>query len=171
MSDDRHEDIAARLREEGAARAPERLRAEVMEAVRAQPQVRTLRRRRPTRWPLGSLAAAACLLAALVFGISHLNGTGASSSSAGAGATSAGGVEALQPALAPTRRDAHVPAPVHAQTTRGAEGLQARRYSQALTQAPRPLRFALLGRARLAAPLPKALGTLDLHSGRGSHTR
>jgi negative regulator of sigma E activity len=171
VSGDRHEEIAARLRQEGAARAPERLRAEVMEAVRAQPRARRTRRPRPTRWPLGSLAAAACVLAALVFGISHLNGTGASSSSAGAAAASAG-AEAAQPALAPTRGDeVHAPAPVHAQTTHGAAGLQALRYRQVLTQAPRPLRYALLGRARLAAPLPKALGTLELRTGRGSHGR
>ena len=70
MTDERHEEIAARLREEAAARAPERLRADVMLQVRAEPRPRRIRPRRTSWRPLGGLAAAACLVAAAAFGVS-----------------------------------------------------------------------------------------------------
>ncbi len=87
MSDERHDEIAARLRDEAGARAPERLRADVMLRVRAEPRPRRIRHRRQYWRPLASLAAAACVLAALVVGLSHLNVS--SNGSASAGATSA----------------------------------------------------------------------------------
>jgi len=59
VTDDRHDEIAARLRQEGAARAPERLCADVMLQVRAEPRPRRIRPRRSYWRPLGSLAAAA----------------------------------------------------------------------------------------------------------------
>lgn len=171
MSGDRHEEIAARLREEGAARAPERLRAEVMQAVRAQPRPRRVRRRRPLRWPLGSLAAAACILAALVFGISHLNGTGAGSSSVGATSAAADGAAELRALSAGRDGLSRVPAPAHLHAALPGAADRSLRFRQAVSQAPRPLRYAYLARARLAAPLPKALGTLEPRLGRGSHGR
>ena len=89
MTDERHEEIAARLRAEAGARAPERLRADVMLRVRAEPRPRRVRQRRVAWRPLGSLAAAACVLAALVFGISHVNLSGGGQASAGASSASA----------------------------------------------------------------------------------
>ncbi|MGZ4299739.1 MAG: hypothetical protein ACXVVK_22110, partial [Solirubrobacteraceae bacterium] len=84
MSDERHEEIAARLRAEAGARAPERLQADVMLRVRAEPRPRRIRQRRASWRPLGSLAAAACVLAALVFGLSHVNLSGGGEASGGA---------------------------------------------------------------------------------------
>jgi len=57
VTDDRHDEIARRLREEGAASAPDRLRADVMVQVRAEPRPRRIRPRRSYWRPLGSLAA------------------------------------------------------------------------------------------------------------------
>jgi hypothetical protein len=177
MSDDRHGEIAARLRAEAGARAPERLHANVMLRVRAEPRPRRIRRRRPSWRPLGSLAAAACVLAALVFGISHLSLSGGGSASGGAGATSsaaerqpaAGAGNALGIPKAPdgllespSNTGAHAPA----HTLSDQKLLE---YQAAATRAPRPLRAAVLGRLVLESPLPKALGALHLDRGRGSH--
>jgi hypothetical protein len=171
VSDERHEEIAARLRAEAGARAPERLQADVMLRVRAEPRPRRIRQRRRSWRPLGSLAAAACVLAALVLGLSHLNIS--SNGSASEGATSAAALKrAAAPSLnaaggaatethATTSTRAHPPRPVHLGFTQ-AQALRA--YG-----VPRPLRYAILGRLALNSPLPKALGTLDLHRGHGSH--
>ena len=180
MSDDRHDEIAARLRAEAGARAPERLQADVMLRVRAEPRPRRIRRRRASWRPLGSLAAAACVLAALVFGINHLSLSGGGSASEGAGATSSA-AERLAPAVGagggtvlgqskapngpfglPSTTDAH--ATVH--TLSDQKLLE---YQAAAARAPRPLRAAVLGRLVLDSSLPKALGPLHLHRGRGSH--
>jgi hypothetical protein len=84
-----HEDVVRRLRESGTARAPERLRGDVMAQVRAEPR---RRRRRFTALgrPLVPYAAAACLLGAAVLALSHLHGNGAGSSSSAGGASAAG---------------------------------------------------------------------------------
>ena len=176
MTDERHDDIAARLRDEAGARAPERLRADVMLRVRAEPRPRRIRHRRQLWRPLVSLAAAACVLAALVFGLSHLKVSGSGSESAGstsaAAAGAGGGVAAAglndthgstekQAGAAPQRLAA--PSAVH--TTTGTD--QALRLQATLV--PRPLRWAIFGRLALPPPLPMALGTLDLHRGHGSH--
>jgi negative regulator of sigma E activity len=176
VTDERHDDIAARLRDEAGARAPERLRADVMMRVRAEPRPRRIRPKRQLWRPLGSLAAAACVLAALVFGLSRLQVSGNGSESAGATSAAAagagGGVAALAPnaghgstekraGAAPQR----LPAPSAVHTTPGTD--QALRLQATLV--PRPLRWAIFGRLALPPPLPLALGTLDLHRGHGSH--
>jgi hypothetical protein len=97
-----HEDIARRLREEGAATAPPDLVDAVMAEVRAESRRATPRRRRwGPRWrPALGWAAAAATLTAIGFGIAHLpSGTSSSASSSSAGATSAG-AKALGPEAA-----------------------------------------------------------------------
>src|SRR4249919_591516 len=85
-----HADIARRLRESGTVPAPERLRAEVMDQVRAEPRRRSARR--PFLPRLLPYAAAAVLLVAAVIAIGHLGGgSGSYSGSSGAGATAASG--------------------------------------------------------------------------------
>ena len=182
MTDERHEEIAARLRAEAGARAPERLRADVMLRVRAE-RPRRIRQRRVAWRPLGSLAAAACVLAALVFGISHVNLSGGGQASAGASSASAEQRAAPQGVAGGAAGGGAVPLPlssgvhgssVHAPARFAAPGTAA--YAQKLLRfralvkgVPRPLRAAVLGRLALASSLPKALGLLHLHHGRGSH--
>jgi len=183
VTDERHEEIAARLRAEAGARAPERLRADVMLHVRAEPRPRRIRQRRVAWRPLGSLAAAACVLAALVFGISHVNLSGGGQASAGASSASAEQRAAPQGVAGGAAGGGAVPLPlssgvhgssVHAPARFAAPGTAA--YAQKLLRfralvkgVPRPLRAAVLGRLALASSLPKALGLLHLHHGRGSH--
>jgi hypothetical protein len=179
VSDDRHDEIAARLRAEAGARAPERLQADVMLRVRAEPRPRRIRRRRTYWRPLGSLAAAACLLAALVFGISHLSLSGGGSASGGASAgetfrQAAAGAGGGALGLSASKGSAPGPAnsPLHAAPALGptsANGPALRSQGHALAYVPKPLRYAIAGRLALESALPKALGTLDLHRGRGSH--
>jgi negative regulator of sigma E activity len=98
VSDERHDEIAARLRAEAGATAPERLRADVMLRVRAEPRPRRIRPRSRRPWrPLGAVAAVACVLAALVVGLSHAaGGSPEASLTAGGGTTSAGAGRAPQ---------------------------------------------------------------------------
>jgi hypothetical protein len=180
VSDDRHDEIAARLRAEAGARAPERLQADVMLRVRAEPRPRRIRRRRTYWRPLGSLAAAACLLGAAVLGISHLSLSGGGSASGGAsgggetvvqGAAGAGGaslgVHALERA-APAPANSPSPAPALTGTSERPERIPPSQ-ARALALVPMPLRYAVAGRLKLDSALPKALGTLDLHRSHGSH--
>jgi hypothetical protein len=105
------------------------------------------------------VAAAACVLAALVFGISRVDLGGGSSSSGGAGATAAhaaagagGGVVSKAP---------------EALRMEDGVGKAVRTFRAAAI--PGPLRAAITGRARLAAPLRHTFGALDpyhLRSGR-----
>ncbi|HEY2787901.1 MAG TPA: hypothetical protein VGI72_00530 [Gaiellales bacterium] len=185
MSDERHEDIAARLRAEAGARAPERLQADVMLRVRAEPRPRRIRHRRVSWRPLGSLAAAACVLAALVFGISHVDISGGGEASGG-GSSAAGFERAAAPqgvggggatARGQSIRGSSLPGPsavlglpdTHqaASTPSYAQKLLA--YRAMAEHVPRPLRAAVYGRLVLTSPLPKALGPLHLRRGRGSH--
>jgi negative regulator of sigma E activity len=84
-----HDDIAARLRDEASATAPERLRTEVMLRVRAEPRPQRIRpRQRGFGRSFATVAAAACILGAMVFGLSRVD-FGGGSSAGGAGATSA----------------------------------------------------------------------------------
>jgi hypothetical protein len=103
MTEHDHDEIGRKLRETGTVPAPERLRAEVMDQVRAEP------RRRPSRrsflTPTLPYAAAAAILAALVLAISHLGGSG-TNGSASSGGASAGGAEALSPKTAAPGRTA-----------------------------------------------------------------
>jgi hypothetical protein len=189
VTDDRHDEIAARLREEGAARAPERLRADVMLQVRAEPRPRRIRPRRTYWRPLGSLAAAACLLAALVVGVNRIDtgnsGSGAAATEAAAspGAVvshgSGTGGETAQ-AIAP-----RLPAPEEGTPSRtparqlpGAlyfpKAAQYRaiagRLDTELANAPVPLRYTYALRLGLLGPLRQAFGPLEPRQGRGTHT-
>jgi hypothetical protein len=89
MTEHDHDEIARRLRESGTVPAPEQLRAEVMDHVRAEP------RRRPARRPflprLLPYAAAAALVVAAVIAIGHFGGSGSYSGSASSGANGASG--------------------------------------------------------------------------------
>jgi negative regulator of sigma E activity len=190
VTDDRHDEIAARLREEGAARAPERLRADVMLQVRAEPRPRRIRPRRSYWRPLGSLAAAACLVAALVVGVNRMD-TGSSGSGAGAteAAASPEGVTShgtVVPGSAAARAIAPGPAaPGNATSTRtpawqlqharsvpeaAADNAAAGRSNDKLAYAPAPLRYTHARRLGLLAPLRQAFGPLEPRQGRGTHT-
>jgi hypothetical protein len=173
VTEDRHPEIAARLREEGMRRAPEGLRADVMQHVRAEP------RRRPVRWlrprsyarPLAALAAAACIVAASVVGASHLSGAGSNAVVAGGGGASAGASRApsLETAGPKLAKPLTTPAPtrVNAPHEQAIYGAVAGKW---LARTPLPLRRAYAGRAALASPLPKALEPYG-PMGRGTHSR
>ncbi len=183
MSDERHDEIAARLRDEAGAQAPERLRADVMLRVRAEPRPRRIRPRRRSWSSLGTIAAAACVLAALVFGLSHVNLTGGGSDASGGG-TSANAVAgaALESSGAggagPKRSKAPEPVPGAAQTT-GSHKLgylsdswaRRKRLDRALAQDALPLALSSeSASAYLPAPLARALRSLELdRHGRGGH--
>jgi negative regulator of sigma E activity len=169
VTDDRHDEIARRLREEGAARAPDRLRADVMLQVRAEPRPRRIRPRRSYWRPLGSLAAAACLVAAAAFGVTRID---SGSVASGGGATSAA-AERLAPALQ---------GPSPAQSVSGGSAALPRwdktaslsasgRFNGELRSVPAPLRNAYAHRFALAAPLREAFAPLEPRQGRGTHTR
>ena len=84
-----HDEIARRLRETGTVPAPERLRSEVMDQVRAEPRLRPSRR--SFLRPVLPYAAAAAALVVAVLAISHLDlGSGGSSSAGSGGGTAAG---------------------------------------------------------------------------------
>jgi hypothetical protein len=181
VSDERHEEIAARLRAEAGARAPERLQADVMLRVRAEPRPRRIRQRRASSRPLGSLAAAACVLAALVFGLSHVNLSGGGEASGGGssasaeraaaplgvgagGATAGGGVSSL-----PAPKGFHGATIPARQDQAAAQAQKLLEFRLVITEVPGPLRAAVLGRLALNSPLPKALGSFYLQRGRGAH--
>ena len=102
MTEHEHDEIGRRLRESGTVPAPDRLRAEVMDQVRAEPRARPARRSFVPR--LLPYAAAAGVLAALVLALSHLGGSGMNGSASSGGA-SAGGGKALSPEAAAPDRD------------------------------------------------------------------
>jgi negative regulator of sigma E activity len=173
MTEDRHAEIAARLHDEGMARAPQNLRAEVMHQVRAEPRRRPVRprHRRPLPRPILSLAAAACILAAAVFGVSHLSGSGSDATVAGGGAAGASSsrtpsLEAAGPnatTASPPAGPTRVNSP-HEQTIyRAAAGTW-------LARTPLPLRRAYALRAALATSLPRALEPYG-PTGRGTNNR
>lgn len=171
MTDDRHDEIARRLREEGAARAPDRLRADVMLQVRAEPRPRRIRPRRTYWRPLGSLAAAACLVAAAAFGVTRIDSGGGSVASGGATSAAA---EALAPALQTPSRSASgagdaTKHPSWEKTT--LNGSTINRFDGELRAVPAPLRNAYAHRFALAAPLREAFAPLEPRQGRGTHTR
>ena len=86
-----HDDMAARLRDEASATAPDRLRADVMLRVRAEPRPQRIRpRRRGFGRSFATVAAAACILGAMVFGLSRVD-FGGGTASGGGGSTAAGG--------------------------------------------------------------------------------
>ena len=83
MSEHDHDEIARRLRETGTVSAPERLRGDVMDQVRAEP------RRRPVRRsflrPVMPYAAAAAAVIAVVAALAHFSGQTSYSGSSGSG--------------------------------------------------------------------------------------
>lgn len=97
MTDHDHNEVARRLRETGTVPAPERLHAEVMDQVRAEPRLRPSRR--SFFRPALPYAAAAATLAIAVFALSHvdLGSGGSSSSGASGGGIAAGGASASPP--------------------------------------------------------------------------
>lgn len=156
MSRNGHEDVATRLRREASATAPERLRADVMLRVRAEPRPQRIRPRRSFGRSLATVAAAACILGALVFGLSRVDfGGGSSSSGAGGGSAAA---EAKNPALLSPGTGTQSPSRSNAVTYR-----LGRPDHQAVTLAaiPRPVYGAIHDRAMLAPALRKAFGALD----------
>jgi hypothetical protein len=171
VSDDRHDEIARRLREEGAARAPDRLRADVMLQVRAEPRPRRIRPRRSYWRPLGSLAAAACLVAAAAFGVSRIDsGTG---SVASGGATSAAAEVHIPGALkTPSFQGAGAGAAVPPWEKTTTRNLSAGTHLQSeLRAVPAPLRNAYAHRYALSAALREAFAPLEPRQGHGTHTR
>ena len=162
------DDIAARLRDEASATAPERLRADVMLRVRAEPRLQRIRpRRRSLGRSFATVAVAACILGAIVLGLSRVDFSehGAASSGGGSlaakkalpqvlGASGSGGAQSGQGAVTPPR-------PSSARAFGGARGQAV----QALTAVPRPLKAAILGRYSLARPLREAFGAIDPHDG------
>jgi hypothetical protein len=169
VSDDRHDEIARRLREEGAARAPDRLRADVMLQVRAEPRPRRIRPRRAYWRPLGSLAAAACLVAAAAFGVTRIDtgGGGIASGGATSAAAEARVPGPLQPSFQASGGAATV-GPWEKQTVLGSAGTH---FGKDLRSVPAPLRNAYAHRFMLAAPLREAFAPLEPRQGRGTHTR
>jgi hypothetical protein len=90
MTDHDHNEIARRLRDTGTVRAPDRLRGDVMDQVRAEPRLRPPRR--SFFRPVLPYAAAVATLAIAVFAVSHLDlGSGGSSSSGASGGGTAAG--------------------------------------------------------------------------------
>ena len=88
MSEHDHDEIARRLGETGTVSAPERLRGEVMDQVRAEP------RRRPARRsflrPVMPYAAAAAAVIAVVAALAHFSGQTSYSGGSGGGAAATG---------------------------------------------------------------------------------
>lgn len=157
MSRNGHQDIATRLRREASATAPDRLRADVMLRVRAEPRPQRIRPRRGFGRSLATIAAAACILGALVFGLSRVDfGGGSSVSGAGGGSAAAG--ETLAPAHVPAVKRASAAQDVEGSTSgldRGADR------KVVMSVVPGPLRAAIAGRAHLATPLQTTFGALD----------
>jgi hypothetical protein len=159
VSHNDHEDIAARLRREASATAPERLRADVMLRVRAEPRPERIRARRGFGRSFATVAAAACVLGALVFGMSRVD-LGGSSSTSGGGSTTAAAEKSAAPGalnLAPAQSsDETGPSRALAAGPRGHGDKQL-----IPSSVPAPLRRAIYGRADLASPLRKTFGALD----------
>lgn len=99
MTEHDHDEIARRLRATGTVPAPERLRGEVMDQVRAEPRLRPSRR--SFLRPALPYAAAAATLAVAVLALSHLDLGSGSMSSGGAG--SGGGAASSAASAAPER--------------------------------------------------------------------
>jgi hypothetical protein len=163
-----HDDIAARLRDEASATAPERLRADVMLRVRAEPRPQRIQpRRRSLGRSFATLAAAACILGSLVLGLSRVD-FGGNGSAAGGGSSAAGGA---QRAAAPSsvlgdKRAMHLRS-TYSPTPQGSGAVTNRADAlEALTASgvPRPLRAAIYPRFQLATPLRQAFGALDPHA-------
>jgi hypothetical protein len=163
VSHNGHDDVATRLRREASATAPERLRADVMLRVRAEPRPQRIRPRRRFGRSFATVAAAACILGALVFGMSRVD-FGGNGSVSGAGGGSAGVERASLPTTGTHAAGARsapsvAPEPQRAFGLSRGEALT----NQALRAAavPGPLRAAIYGRSHLVAPLRRTFGALD----------
>ncbi len=170
MSDERHDEITARLRAEAGAQAPERLRADVMLQVRAEPRPRRIRPRGRRSWrPLGAVAAVICAFAALVVGIGH--GLQSSPSVGGGGGTA---TEVAGATIAPTQRTPGSAGAGAAKSPALSQALGATNSNGVVGTGGRltTTRAFALGRWR-AANLPprlrQALESLGLDRGRGAH--
>jgi hypothetical protein len=154
VTHDGRDDIAARLRREASATAPERLRADVMLRVRAEPRPQRMPPRRSFGRSLATVAAAACILGALVFGASRVDLGGGSSSSSGGGSLAAGQSAGALPVLGAAGQGAKrsMAAPTRA------DDLHRKAFTLAV---PGPLRAAIYPRAHVAAPLRQTFGALD----------
>jgi hypothetical protein len=86
-----HEQLTARLHEQGRAQAPDGLAGDVMRQVRAEP------RQRQRTWlrPVALCAAVAVLLAASVAGLARIGGSGQSSSASSAAETHSAATRAV----------------------------------------------------------------------------
>jgi hypothetical protein len=165
-----HDDIAARLRDEASATAPERLQADVMLRVRAEPRPQRIRpRRRSFGRSFATVAAAACILGAMVLGLSRVDLGGNGSAASGGG--SAAQFDRAAPSQAP---GGTLPVPAPATSPQRGLGYKAARpgatsglHDQLSANAvPLPLRAAILGRFNLALPIRHAFGAIDPHHGR-----
>jgi hypothetical protein len=158
-----HEDVATRLRREASATAPERLRADVMLRVRAEPRPQRIRPPRTFGRSLATVAAAACILGALVVGVSRVDfGGGSSSSGAGGGSVAADNSRA--PAVPGAAAEGKTARVKRAEGALGFEGRSGKTFTLAV---PGPLRGAIYGRAHLATPLRHTFGALDPYHLRG----
>jgi hypothetical protein len=163
-----HDDIAARLRDEASATAPERLRADVMLRVRAEPRPQRMPRRRGFGRSFATVAAAACILGAMVFGLSRVD-FGGGSSAGSAGATSApvkadeaggagGGI--VSPPGTTLKRT-----PAYRANQLGSTAALNPQETLGVNAVPRPLKAAIIGRYQLSEPLREAFGAIDPHQG------
>jgi hypothetical protein len=167
VSHNGNDDLAARLRDEASATAPERLRADVMLRVRAEPRPQRIRPHRSFRRSFVSVAAAACILGALVFGLSRVDFNTGSGSVAGGGASAAAEQGAppttfgrASPSFGVQGADGASTAPRRL----SADGSSAK--ALLALAVPRPLRAAVLPRYHLAAPLRQTFAAIDPHHGR-----
>jgi hypothetical protein len=170
VSDERHNEIAARLRAEAGARAPERLRADVMLQVRAEPRPRRIRPRHRRAWrPVGAVAAVACVLAALVVGLSH-GGQGSPSVGAGGGSAAMRSAEGGAAAAASSGKKPAVTSTGHGETAFNdlrpttPPARHGGTFRMALAAPAIEHRFSLL-----PEPIGRALRALRLDGGRGAH--
>ncbi len=169
MSHNGRDDIAARLRDEAAATAPERLRADVMLRVHAEPRPRRIHPRRSFQRSFVSVAAAACILGALVFGMSRVDfGGGGSAASGGGSAAAEKSLGAAYGAAGAGTKSALIaPSRTAVPHRAGAPlGFQSDENARRAFAVPRPLRAAVLPRYELAAPLRRTFGAIDPHHGR-----
>ena len=164
-----HDDIAARLRDEASATAPERLHADVMMRVHAEPRPQRIRPRRSFGRSFATVAAAACILGAMVFGLSRVDFGTSSAGSAGASsapqksaeASGAGGVGGGSIAVPSTSAEPKRSLGYGADL--GDRQAIIPQKALSLATVPRPLKAAIYGRYRLAAPLRQAFGAIDPH--------
>ena len=162
-----HDDMAARLRDEASATAPERLRADVMLRVRAEPRPQRIRpRRRGFGRSFATVAAAACILGAMVFGLSRVDFGGGTASGGGGSAAAEKAVPPAPQALGSLGVQSGQGAVTPSRLSSGrALGDGRNRAIRALPAVPRPLKAAIYGRYHLAAPIRQAFGAIDPHQG------